>query len=140
MWQAGRQTASITFTSGVRPVCHFVRANGSRAVAEIDLTNHLFTLVDDTKFPGPVARIRSAVVPGLRLIRQGVSVFRNRASGRDRFFAWMGRRSEELYDGICTKSETPPVPYAEVNRISEDIDRTHSVLEKPSAQGRWRRT
>ena len=71
MWQSGRQTAYITFTSAVRPIRQFMRVYGSLAIAEIDFTNHLFSVIDETNLPGFVARVRNGIVPGWRLIQQG---------------------------------------------------------------------
>jgi predicted dehydrogenase len=135
MWQSGRQTAYITFTSAVRPIRQFMRVYGSLAIAEIDFTNHLFSVIDDTKLPGFVARVRNAVVPGWRLIRQGRHGAWDALAGRDRFFAGMGRLFGEFYDAIRTGRESPPVPYSEVLRVSEVIDRIVGALDGPPRPG-----
>lgn len=131
MWQSGRRTAYITFTSAVRPVKQFLRVYGSQAIAEVDFTNHLFSVIDDTKLPGPVARVRNAVVPGWRLARQGLTGLRNTLSGRDRFFAGMGRLFDQFYAAIRSGSAEPPVLYGEVIRVSEVIDRIAEATARP---------
>jgi predicted dehydrogenase len=122
IWRSGRQTAYITFTSGVRPIRQFMRVYGSRGIVEVDFTNHLFTTIDDTPLPGPVARSRNAIVPGWRAIKQGLAAARAAYSGRDRFFAGMGQMFSQLYDAVREGRDVPPVPYAEVIRVSEIID------------------
>jgi predicted dehydrogenase len=130
MWQVGRQTASVTFTSAVRPVRQYLRVYGTKAIAEIDFTNHLFTVIDDVKLPGPVARIRNAVVPGARLIRQAITSARNTLTGRDRFFAGMGHLFEEFHAAIRNGADEPPVPYDEVIRVAELTDRIFSAASE----------
>jgi predicted dehydrogenase len=138
MWQSGSQTAYITFTSGVRPVRQFMRVYGSLAIAEVDFTNHLFSIIDDTKLPGPVARVRNAIIPGFRLVRQGLTGIRHTLSGRDRFFAGMGRLFAEFYEAIRAGRKMPPVPYAEVLRVCEVIDRIVGAFDASSAPGERR--
>ena len=138
LWRSGRQTAYITFTSAVRPIRQFMRVYGSLAIAEIDFSNHLFSVIDDSKLPGPVARVRNAIVPGYRMFRQGMSGLRNTLSGRDRFFAGMGRLFGEFYDAIRAGREEPPIPYGEVLRVSDVIDRMVGAIDGPAAHSSGR--
>lgn len=115
-------TAFMTYTTGVRPIAQFCRIYGTKAIAEMDLTNHVFTYTDTKDLPGPLARIRNAVVPGLRLVREGIRNTQNFITGRDRFFAGMGSLFCSYYRNIAKGLHRPPVPYPLVRQVAWIID------------------
>ena len=87
--RCGDVTAYVTFTSAVKPIKQFVRFYGSNAIVELDFANHIFVSYENTALPGPLGRVRNAVVPGMTSILQGVINAKNFLLGKDRYFLGM---------------------------------------------------
>ncbi|HVN95530.1 MAG TPA: Gfo/Idh/MocA family oxidoreductase [Syntrophorhabdaceae bacterium] len=113
-----RTTGTLTITSNVKPIIQFVRVYGTRAVAEIDLANHLFSMVKSTNLPGPAARLNRAFGAARHLMGQGLGNLTDMIKGRDRYFAGLGGLFHNFYENIRNGSGKPPIPYEVVLEVS----------------------
>lgn len=123
MIQSGTVTGYLTFTSSVRPVIQFLKIYGTRAVVEVDLTNHTICCHESKGLPLALARAFSPISKGKHLIKEGVANLANTFIGRDRFFAGMGNLFRLLYRNISEGKIISPVDYDHVLRVSELMDK-----------------
>lgn len=136
--KSGHVTAYVTFTSAVRPVTQFVRIYGTKAIAELDFTNHIFKTHEQTTLPGPIARLRNAFVPAFELFKEGISNAKKFIFGQDRFFSGMGRVIDGFYKAIREGSGEPPIPYKDVINTAillDEIVRTNREKQGPEVEG-----
>jgi len=136
MMHSGNVTGYLTFTSAVRPVTQFIKIYGTKAIVEVDLVNHIFSYLESTDLPGPIARARNAIIPGRHLIGEGIKNIRNMMIGKDRFFAGMGNLFKQLYKNIRQGAITPPVPYSYVLNVSAVMDEIANQCQKIESVGR----
>src|SRR5208283_1873532 len=119
---SGDVTGYITFSSSVKPVVQFARIYGTKSIVELDLGNHIFSFSDDTKLPGPLARIRNALVKGKQMTKAGFGNSRGFITGKDRFFTGMGGLFSALYKAVRNGDAEPPIPYNSVLVTAEILD------------------
>lgn len=122
MIQSGNVTGFVTYTNSVHPITQFFRLYGTKSIIHVDLGNHNLTITDTTGLPGPIARIRNAMVPGKNLIREGALNIKNLFTAKDRFFAGMGGLFDSLYQNIRDDRIQPPVPYEHILKHSSLMD------------------
>lgn len=122
MLRSGNVTGYITFTSAVKPVTQFMRVYGTKAIIEVDFTNHMFNVYDSKNLPGPLLRVINGVSPGIARIKQGMANAKKTLKGNDRFFWGMGKLFEKFYDNVLKKEGVPPIPYNIVIRTSSLLD------------------
>lgn len=128
--KSGNVTGYVTFTNAIRPMTQFVRIYGTKAIVEIDLTNHVFTVKSASELPGPLARSRNALVPAMALIANGFKNIINVFTGKDRFFAGMGGLFDNFYTSVQRGSSVPPVPYEYVLRVTDLMDQIAECMKK----------
>lgn len=134
MLQSRSVTGYLTYTSAVKPIRQYVSLYGTRAIVEIDFTNHILKITDTTELPGPFARVRNALVGGKRLISEGFRHLRRMSNGTDRFFAGMGRLFSAFYSSIRQGRNEPPVPYHVVLDVSAILDRIANQCRSQTSQ------
>jgi predicted dehydrogenase len=121
MLRGDRVTANLLFTSRARPVRRTARVYGTKRCVEVDFDGRFLRVDGPGRLPGPFAKIER----GWREFRHGARAFRRnvgRFFRRDlHYFTGMRRLFEAFYASIRDGS-APPVPPAEIRRVTAIMD------------------
>ena len=121
-------TGYITYTSSVEPVRQFLRVYGSCAIATVDFTNHIFSVIRQNNLPGSLQRVTNAVCQGSALIVKGLENAKNFITGNDRFFTGMGRLFNNFYMSIQKHDNVPPIPYGHIIKVADLMDKINKKV------------
>jgi predicted dehydrogenase len=121
MLRGETMTANLLFISGMKPTQRVARIYGTRRCVEIDLDGRVLRHSPPASWPGPFAKIQ---LP-LQHLREALgSLTRNalRFARSDlHYFAGMNRLFRLFYQAIRAGGE-PPIPYAEIRRVTALMD------------------
>jgi predicted dehydrogenase len=120
--RGGGVSAYGSLCSHARPVANTLKVYGTKATVEVDFNNRTVVKAASQRYPSAVGR----VVPAFQMASRYFSAAKRNANQFRRsqfhFFAGMSRLLEEFYVGI-RKGEPPPIPYAEILRVADVMDR-----------------
>jgi predicted dehydrogenase len=128
-------TGYVTIACGVRPITQLLRVYGSAGIAELDLANHLYSERRQSALPGFLGRLQTAFSTGSHFIREGLRTGYLAGTGKDRFFAGMGRLFQEFYESIREGRAEPPVPYEVVLNVAQATDAINDHLQNSQVEG-----
>lgn len=121
MLQGAEATATLLFSSAARPVQRLARVYGTRQCLEVDLDGRTLRRARPPGMPGPFAKIEA---PWRHFREATGTLCRNlwRFLRCDlHYFAGMNRLFRLFYQAIQQGGE-PPVPYAEIQRVTAIMD------------------
>ncbi|HEU5350184.1 MAG TPA: Gfo/Idh/MocA family oxidoreductase [Terracidiphilus sp.] len=121
MMRDGDISAYVTFSAHARPVGHHLRVYGTRNTATADFQMRTVTLDRKQGFPSALGRLVPPFKVAKDYFRQGLGNVNHFAHARFHYFHGMHRLLAEFYRSIEENSE-PPIPYAEILRVSELMD------------------
>jgi predicted dehydrogenase len=127
-------TGSLLFSSAARPVQRVVRVHGTRGSVEVDLEGQVLRRVRGPALPGALGKID---VPLRSLCEAGRLLARNlwRFLRADiHYFAGMNRLFRLFYEAI-RRGGPPPVPYAEVRRVTALMDEAFRCCREKHSEG-----
>lgn len=120
--RGGTVSAYGSLCSHARPVANTLKVYGTKATVEVDFNNRTVVSTASQRYPSALGRL----VPPLQMAgrylaetRKNVGQFRR---SEFHFFAGMSKLLELFYAGIRMGS-APPIPYSEILRVSEVMDR-----------------
>lgn len=120
-------SAYVTFSAAARPQGHSLRVYGTRNTLHADYVARTVTLERAPRLPGSLGRLGPAFSQSWQHFREGGrNVFRF-ARNRFHFFAGMHELVRRFYASIEDGTE-PPIPYDEIARVSDAIDRIFEQL------------
>jgi predicted dehydrogenase len=108
--------------SHARPVANTLKVYGTKNTVEVDFNNRTVVMAAAQKYPSSIGRLVPPFQMAGRYLAQGrknVGAFRRYEF---QFFAGMGTLLELFYEAIRTGSE-PPIPYSEILRVVDVMDR-----------------
>jgi predicted dehydrogenase len=123
--QGAQMTGTLMVTTSVRPKYRLTRVYGTRQGVEIDFEARILRRYQTPVTRGPFIKVE---MPLRHLWEAAGSLRRNlgRFLRADlHFFAGMDRLFTEFYRSVREGGE-PPIPYAEIRRVTEFIDRIFS--------------
>lgn len=121
MMLGARTTATILFSSEIRPVQKVTRIYGTRESIEVDLDGRTIRTFRSLKMPGPFAKIEAPY----RQMREAGRTWRRSlwkfARGRIHYFAGMNKLFTLFYDSILNGTP-PPIPPQDIRRVTAIMD------------------
>ncbi len=119
-----------SLSSHARPVANLMRVYGTKNTLELDFSNRTVVLAATQKYPSALGRL----VPAFQMAGRYLSAGRKNITGFRRhefqYFAGMSTLLERFYEGIRTGGE-PPIPYAEILRVVDVMDRVIEQVYPP---------
>ncbi len=125
-----RTTGSLLFMSTTKPLHRLTRVYGTKGSFEVDLNSQLIRMDRATKLPGALARLEAPLQQCKEVVSNLARNFRRFGRGEFNYFAGMRELFRRFYDSILDGA-APPIPYAEVIRVTEIMDR---IFENCRAQ------
>jgi hypothetical protein len=122
-------TGTLLFTSAARGVQRVTRVYGTRQGVEVDLDGQVLRRSPPGRLPGAFGKIE---VPFRQLREAGRSLGRNlrRFLRSDlHFFAGMNRLFRLFYQAV-REGDAPPIPYAEILRVTDIMDRAFACCRE----------
>lgn len=120
--RGGAVSAYGSLCSHARPVSNTLKVYGTKATVEVDFNNRTVVSSASQKYPSAVGRL----VPPLQMAnryfgeaKKNIGQFRR---AEFHFFAGMSKLLELFYDSIRTGG-APPIPYSEILRVAQVMDR-----------------
>jgi predicted dehydrogenase len=129
--RGGNVSGFGSLCSHARPVANLLRVYGTRNTIELDFANRTVVLAATQKYPSAIGRLLPAFQMAGRYLSQGKKNLGEFRRHEFQFFAGMSTLLEMFYEGIRTGGE-PPIPYAEIMRVVEVMDR---VIEQVYPEG-----
>jgi predicted dehydrogenase len=120
-FQGVEATATLLFTSSVRPPQGVTRIYGTRQCIEVDLDGRLVRCRQPPALRGPLVKLE---IPWKHLCEASRSFGRNLlrfGRGDLQYFAGMNRLFTLFYRAILQRGQ-PPIPYAEIRRVTAIMD------------------
>ena len=120
--RGGGVSAYGTLCSHARPVANTLKVYGTKATVEVDFNNRTVVSTASQRYPSAVGRLAPPLQMAGRYLgeaRKNVGQFRR---AEFHFFAGMSKLLELFYDGI-RKGSAPPIPYSEILRVADVMDR-----------------
>ena len=136
MLRGAEVTASLMFTSAVRPVQRVARVYGTRESVEVDLDGRTVRTYRQLKMPGAFAKIEAPFRQrreAAKALRRAVGGF---LRGRIHYFAGMNKLFRLFYDAILTGG-APPISPGEIRRntaLMDEIFRHCAERQAPPAR------
>ncbi len=126
----GKQTTAYgTFTSHVKPVCHYARIYGTKNVLHVDYNIRTVTMEHGATLPSAIGRLLPAFGSGWGYQKEGwKNVFRF-ARSKFHFFAGMNRLMTDFYASI-TDGEPLPISYRDILRIAAFMEEIFAQLNQ----------
>src|SRR5439155_16728897 len=130
-------TATLLFSSAARPVQRLARVHGSRRSVEVDLDARVVRHFRAAALPGALGKIE---VP-FRQLREALAALARNVWKFLRsdlhYFAGMNRLFRLFYRAVA-EGGPPPVPYAEVRRVTALMDTIFESCGHESVAAGWR--
>lgn len=124
--RGGNVSAYATLCSHARPVANTLKVYGTKATVEVDFYNRTVVSTASQRYPSAVGRLVPAVQMAGRYLseaKKNVGQFRR---SEFQYFAGMSKLLELFYEEIRSGGESP-IPYAEILRVADVMDR---VIER----------
>jgi predicted dehydrogenase len=120
--RGGGVSAYGSLCSHARPVANTLKVYGTKATVEVDFNNRTVVTTSSQRYPSAVGRL----VPPFSMARQYLKEAKKNVGQFRRaefhFFAGMSKLLELFYAGI-RDGGAPPIPYSEIVRVAEVMDR-----------------
>ncbi len=120
--RSGGVSAYGSLCSHARPVANLLKVYGTKSTVEVDFNNRSVVMAASQKYPSALGRL----VPPFQMAGRYLSVAKRNVNqfrkNEFHFFAGMSRLLEEFYSAIRAGT-APPIPYAEILRVAEVMDR-----------------
>lgn len=120
--RGGSVSAYGSLCSHARPVSNTLKVYGTRATVEVDFNNRTVVTTASQKYPSAVGRL----IPPFQMTGRYFAAARKNLGQFRRhefhFFSGMSKLLELFYASIRTGGE-PPIPYSEILRVCEVMDR-----------------
>lgn len=120
--RGGSVSAYGSLCSHARPVANTLKVYGTKATVEVDFNNRTVVSTTSQRYPSAVGRLAPPLQMAGRYFaeaKKNIGQFRRHEF---HFFAGMSKLLELFYAGIRTGGE-PPIPYSEILRTAEVMDR-----------------
>lgn len=120
--RGGGVSAYGSLCSHARPVANTLKVYGTKATMEVDFNNRTVVTAASQQYPGALGRLIPPVQMASRYAaeaKKNLGLFRR---NEFHFFAGMSKLLELFYDGIRRES-APPIPYSEILRVVDVMDR-----------------
>jgi predicted dehydrogenase len=120
--RGGGVSAFGSLCSHARPVANTLKVYGTKNTVELDFANRTVVLAASQRYPSALGRLTPAFQMASRYFTQGrrnVGAFRR---SEFQYFNGMSTLLELFYAGIRAGS-APPIPYAEILRTMDVMDR-----------------
>jgi predicted dehydrogenase len=120
--RGGGVSAYGSLCSHARPVANTMKVYGTKATVEVDFNNRTVVTTASQRYPSAVGRL----IPPFQMAGRYLSIAKKNVNqfrkSEFHFFAGMSLLLEEFYGGIRNGS-APPIPYVEILRVAEVMDR-----------------
>lgn len=126
-------TASLMFSSTIRPVQRVARVYGTRESIEVDMDGRTIRSYRQLKMPGPFAKLEAPFRhhrEAARALRRGVWNF---LRGRIHYFAGMNKLFRLFYEAVQTGGQ-PPISYRDIRRTTAIMDEVFRACEAEQPQ------
>ncbi len=117
----GGVSAYLTFSAGARPVGHTLRVYGTKNTVNVDYTFRTISIENRQTIPSALGRLLPPFQSSWHWLQQATHNAREFAGSRFHYFAGLNRLITLFYESIL-QDTPPPIPYAEMLRVSEIID------------------
>jgi predicted dehydrogenase len=131
--RAGGVSGFGSLCSHARPVANTLKVYGTENTVELDFSNRTVVLAASQKYPSALGRLMPAFQSASRYFSQGrknVGAFRRHEF---QFFAGMSTLLELFYTSI-REGGKPPIPYSEILRTMDVMDRVIEQVYPTSAE------
>jgi len=133
--RGGTVSAYASLCSHARPVANTLKVYGTKATVEVDFYNRTVISIASQRYPSAVGRL----VPPLQMAGRYLSESKKNIGQFRRsefhYFAGMSKLLELFYEEIRSGGE-PPIPYSEILRVADVMDRvTEQVYPETVAGG-----
>jgi predicted dehydrogenase len=115
-------TAQLLFSCAARPLQRLVRLYGTKERVEVDADAWVLRRYRAARLPGPFAKLELPAKDLCQAARALVCNVRRFLRAQIHYFAGM-RRLFELFYLACGDGGEPPIPYAEIRRVTVLMDR-----------------
>jgi hypothetical protein len=116
-----KRSAYVTFSSGARPVRHFLDFHGSKNSAHLDFDNSTIILGRTPALPGILGRLTSPFACGWDYFREGGRNVLRFTHSDCHYFSGFNYLLSEFYDSIIHDLPVP-IPYANILRTAALVD------------------
>ena len=130
--KSGAVSAFGSLCSHARPVSNLLRVYGTKNTATLDFANRSVVLEASQKYPSALGRLVPAFQMAARHLAQGRKNIGDFRRSQFQYFRGMSTLLELFYAGIRDQTG-PPIPYAEILRVAEMMDR---VIEQVYPNGK----
>ena len=120
--RGGTVSAYGSLCSHARPVANTLKVYGTKATVEVDFNNRTVVTAVSQKYPSAVGRLIPPVQMASRYAAEAKKNLGQFRRHEFHFFAGMSKLLELFYDGI-RRDTPPPIPYAEILRVADVMDR-----------------
>jgi predicted dehydrogenase len=131
--RAGSVSGFGSLCSHARPVANTLKVYGTKSTIELDFANRTVVLAASQKYPSALGRL----VPPFQMASRYFSQFRKNIGAFRRYefqyFAGMSTLLELFYASIRTGG-APPIPYSEILRTMDIMDRVIEQVYRPSTE------
>jgi predicted dehydrogenase len=120
--RGGNVSAYGSLCSHARPVANTLKLYGTKATVEVDFNNRTVVTTTTQQYPSAIGRL----IPPVQMARKYAAEAKKNIGQFRRhefhFFAGMSKLLELFYDSI-RRNAPPPIPYSEILRTTEVMDR-----------------
>ncbi|HMF63871.1 MAG TPA: Gfo/Idh/MocA family oxidoreductase [Edaphobacter sp.] len=120
--RGGGVSAYGSLCSHARPVANTLKVYGTKATVEVDFNNRTVVSTTSQRYPSAVGRLAPPLQMAGRYFGQAKKNIGQFRRHEFHFFAGMSKLLELFYAGIRAGSK-PPIPYSEILRTAEVMDR-----------------
>lgn len=128
--RGAKVSAYATFSAHIRPAAHFVRVYGTKNTVHADFVSRTVTLERRSKLPSAIGRLALGFASTFEHLRASMRNAVRFARSEFQFFAGLERLMALYYRSIA-EGGPPPVPYADILRLSVWIDEIVAQLDGP---------
>jgi predicted dehydrogenase len=131
--RGGGVSAYGSLCSHARPVANTLKVYGTKATVEVDFNNRTVITSASQHYPSAIGRL----IPPFQMARRYLSAAKKNTDQFRRsefhFFAGMSELLRQFYEGIRIGG-APPIPYAEILRVANVMDRVIEQVYPVSAE------
>lgn len=120
--KAGTVSAYGSLCSHARPIANTLKVYGTKATVEVDYNNRTVVNTTSQRYPSALGRLAPPLQMAGRYLAEGRKNIGQFRRSEFHFFAGMSKLLELFYEGIRTGG-APPIPYSEIMRVCEVMDR-----------------